>query len=521
MYCPLQEGSGDTFNKLFDIAMGTVAAGTSNGKKDTYSYSSIAKAASKLVAVFPILASRTMSVDTTRMVSKYIEQRACQLFMLALQSMNISTAQNGIEYLRTFHQNIDIGGAGSNEAIIKAMGAWIDAYNDGKAYAGKMHENSLSANHPGFGAMDDWSHLLECDSDLQISGNDLKELMKLMEANANIQVYDTQLNPRSINDFVVNESYGNYTISIKPLEEATKRSPQDQLEHQEDRDRARHNWNRQLKREEEEDQEKEDRSERDRRQKELDQKSQYNDIWDKDTREKKKYGATPAKVAFMKDQDIKKMNDAVPSLLVVRFYQTSGENDKRVIAGVATEFIIGVKSKIVAVDTAEILRRIMNDNKDGQKFLKLMRTLTGELKASELILGLSRIKDDLASTRKKGAYGDTWELLKNRAIAAKQQIRSGKNNDFSAITTVAISQADADELYREENLDISNPRVARRFMSSYNIMAFIIADDSTESLKIMMDDGDNSFEELSYRQLQKETGNEDYKKLINLMAASR
>ena len=136
MYCPLQEGSGDTFNKLFDIAMGTVAAGAGNGKKgDTYSYSSIAKAASKLVAVFPILASRTMSADTTRMVSKYIEQRACQLFMLALQSMNISTAQNGIEYLKTFHQNLDIGGAGSNEAIIKSMIAWMDAYNSGKSYA--------------------------------------------------------------------------------------------------------------------------------------------------------------------------------------------------------------------------------------------------------------------------------------------------------------------------------------------------------------------------------------------------
>ena len=226
-------------------------------------------------------------------------------------------------------------------------------------------------------------------------------------------------------------------------------------------------------------------------------------------------------VSFMRDQDIKKMNDATPSILVVKFYQTSGEGDKRVIAGVATEFIIGVKSKIVAVDTAEILRRITNNNKDGQKFIKLMRTLTGEIKASELIFALSRIKEDLNSTRKKGAYGDTWELLKNRAIAAKQQVRSGKHTDYSAITTVLISQADADELYREENIDITDPKIAKRFMESYNILAFIIADDSIESLKIMKDDEHNYFEELSYRQLKKDNSDDSFKKAISLLAASK
>ena len=138
-----------------------------------------------------------------------------------------------------------------------------------------------------------------------------------------------------------------------------------------------------------------------------------------------------------------------------------------------------------------------------------------------MIFALSRIKEDLNSTRKKGAYGDTWELLKNRAIAAKQQVRSGKHTDYSAITTVLISQADADELYREENIDITDPKIAKRFMESYNILAFIIADDSIESLKIMKDDEHNYFEELSYRQLKKDNSDDSFKKAINLLAASK
>ena len=212
------------------------------------------------------------------------------------------------------------------------------------------------------------------------------------------------------------------------------------------------------------------------------------------------------------------MNDAVPSMLVVRFYN---QNDKGVISDVPTEFIIGVKSKLIPVTTTEILRRIMNDNKDGKKFLKFMRVITGELSASNVIFGFSRMKDDIKSTKRKGAYGEIWNLLANRAEASREAVKHGVRNDFSAITTVLISQNDADELFREENFDISDPKNAYHFMQSYNLIAFAIADDATESLKIMMDDGEKNFEEYAYRMFERETKDGTYKKLINLMAASK
>ena len=70
----LNEAGKLTIDKLFDIASGVITAQLgSSKKKDSYSYSSIAKAASKLIAVFPVLSSRTVSTDTANMVSKYIE----------------------------------------------------------------------------------------------------------------------------------------------------------------------------------------------------------------------------------------------------------------------------------------------------------------------------------------------------------------------------------------------------------------------------------------------------------------
>ena len=131
------------------------------------------------------------------------------------------------------------------------------------------------------------------------------------------------------------------------------------------------------------------------------------------------------------------------------------------------------------------------------------------------------MKDDIKSTKRKGAYGDVWNLLANRAAASKEAVKHGVRNDFSAITTVVIAQNDADELFREENFDITDPKNALHFMQSYNLIGFVITDDATESLKIMMDDGEKTFEEYAYRMFDRETQDGTYKKLINLMAASK
>lgn len=586
----LNEAGGLTVDKLFDIASGVITAQVgSSKKKDSYSYSSIAKAASKLIAVFPVLSSRTVSTDTANMVSKYIEQTACQFFILALQQANISTAQSGIEYLKQYHQNLE--GNGLN-AVISSMQTWIDAYRSGKvtesgSISGAMYNNMIDEN-----SMIDYDQILEADKDLTISSTDMRDLMQLMDENANIQFYDTKLNPISINDYIVNEfADGTYHVSIKSmssLSEANNNSglrkeykdkvgknkpdpnnpgywqfsryTRDDMQQQQSdddaderyeehkQDREWTNKERQWK-EEDREEAKKDKQRRDdehKHDREYEAKIRHRNDgehredrrWTKkerewrsqdranaarrDSEEARARSSSGKNVGILRDQDIKKMNDAAPALLVVKFYHSyKDENGNTVVSNVPTEFIIGVKSHLIPVTTSEILRRIMNDNKDGKKFMTLMRAITGELKASEIILGMSRIKDDVKSCKVKGAYGDTWKLLANRAAAAREQIKQGKRNDFSAITTVLISQADADELFHEENIDISDPKNAMHFMRSYNLMGFVIADDATEVLKIMLDNGSGMFEERAYSMLERDNQDGKYKKLISLMASNK
>lgn len=476
-----------------------ISMGSMNKKKDSYSYSSLAKAASNLVAIFPILVSRTVSTETANMISKYTEQKACNLFQLALQQANITSAANGIEYLKNFHQNLD-GNNAELDTIIKTIGAWTDAYKRGKAYS----ESKNYSDHIFNNLNEDticYDDIFDKD-EIEINSIQLQELMNMVKSNSDLQVYDMNYNPRSINDFSINEySDGTYKIGLKWVNE-------DNSNNNDARNKfAKANFK--LSKKKFKHQAKQDGIKN-----KLDDKRDARDEW-KHNIEKEELLTKKGSynVSILKDQDIRRMNEAIPALLVVRFYQSTD-------ATVATEFLIGVKSRLIPVTTDEILRRITNDNHDSRGFLNFMRSLTGELPKLDFMFSLSRIKSDLQSARVKGTYGSTWNLLKNRADAAKQQLKQGKKNDFAAITTVLISQADADELYREENIDILNASNARHFMESYNLLGFIVANDATETLKMLYDDGSKTFEEHSYTMLSREQDG-TFKKLINLIASSK
>lgn len=563
----LREANSYGFDDMVDMAKGLSNVATqryqNTSGNNSYSYSSIARAASKLIAVFPVLTSRTVSMSSAHAVSKYIEQISCQFFMLALQQANISNVKNGIDYLRNFHQNLDLGDDNSN-AIIATMQSWLDAYEKG------TFENATIAggmNAEAFAEASVDPFMFQTDN-VKISSTDIRDLVNLMHENANIEVLDTNLNPVSVNDYIVREfANGTYkvTMGYMDLNEAKKytgkvknnynngnnqnsgnnnqnnnqnqqrdysgyiAAKQKASDYEDQKAKAREDQRHQNQtaeetqrhnnKEAEQNQQLANQKTLDNIKRKADEEAKAKERADSQYNIQKAQQFRYASTLILKDQDIKKMNDAVPSILVVRFYQRDNNGG---ISDIPTEFLIGVKSKIVPITTTEILRRIMNDNKDGQKFLKFMRTITGELKASEVILGLSRITDDVKSYKVKGARGDLWTLLQNRAAAAKSQIKSGKHNDFSAITTVLISQEDVDELYREENLDISDPKNALRFMSSYNLMGFAIVDDSNEVLHLLLDNGSKSFEDISYTMLERETQDGGtYKKLINLMASSR
>lgn len=440
MYQPTQEANAlVNINAIFNAAKKGYDNGGNN--KSGYSYSSAAKAASKLIAVFPILCSRTVSSETASMMTKYIEAQGCTLLQLVLSASNISDSKDAMDYLSHYHQNINIGGIGL-DTLQAAIGQWLDdasnqngldvknTYNDTKDRLGKVWDKPNESS-------------LEYDTNLSAIMNGLNEMY-------NEKVYSSYINPVSLNDYSVNESGGSFSISLMNINEAKNK---------------------------------------------------------KDTNDEKRSLPVPQ----LTDSDARKMNSAIPTILRVSFYRNATDQQ-------GTSAFIGIKGSLIPVNTTEILRRIANDNEDGRYFLNLMRALTGETSfIKDFVLNLSRAEEDVKNVKKSGSYGDTWELLKNRARAAKMAVRGGKENQFAAVTTVVITKEDADSLYKEENINITDPKIARHFMESYNLLGFAIVDDVLESVKIMFDNGNNAFEELSYKIIERENSDSSVLKTINLM----
>ena len=76
-----------------------------NNKNST---GSIAKRASNLVLVFPVIVSNALSMETAMIINKAIERKCCSLLQILFSSMQFANSDNLIDYLRKFHTNLDL-----------------------------------------------------------------------------------------------------------------------------------------------------------------------------------------------------------------------------------------------------------------------------------------------------------------------------------------------------------------------------------------------------------------------------
>ena len=146
-----------------------------NNKNNT---GSIAKRASNLVLVFPVIVSNSLNINTAMIISKAIERKCCSLLQILFSSMQISDADNLQDYVKQFHTNLDL-----------KTGMDLDEF---------------------FGIMDNL-----VDEGAVIVNKEMYEAIK--EDMHNINYYlDTDFNPNSINDYkVVNNAFGEATVMLE------------------------------------------------------------------------------------------------------------------------------------------------------------------------------------------------------------------------------------------------------------------------------------------------------------------
>ena len=216
------------------------------------------------------------------------------------------------------------------------------------------------------------------------------------------------------------------------------------------------------------------------------------------------------------DTDVKKANELVPSMLIVNYAIDLG-NQKEALQ---TSAIIGVKTRLVPLDSFEILQKLVSKNKDKSGLVKLIRATTGETKfIKDFILAVDKAKVDALTKSKKGSVNPIWKVLERRSAVSDLRKALGQKNDASPITTLVITQEEVDFLKKESGMNMDDANTANYILHSYNLMGLVIVDESTETAKFLFDGEFDTFDMLPFGALEREAGDASmYKKVINLMS---
>lgn len=454
----------------------------------TKSYRSIAQASSNLVLVFPVLTTNIINVESASMVAKAIERKAVSMLQMLFSAVNVSSADNALDYIKHFHTNMDMKGDMSIDGFMNAMDKFV--FESGG--------------------------LIDVDIDLYQS---IKEDMK----NINFTLED-MVSESSINDFKIsyNPVYNTERITKKTyLNEAPSAIEKATIKKLE-AETAAANARAQTSREQgAEVRARSSAASMDRL------KSMKDDIGKKSysyENDKSKYDAKYATEIIKNynsgvekqilNSDIKKANELIPTSMTVNFISTK-EDEPIVIQNI----VIGVKAKLCPIDSMDLINRIKLKNEDNNGLIKFIRATTREISFfKDFIFAIDKAKIDAISSSKKGSSSKMWKILERRAIKSKVRRTLSSPNDATAITTLVVSQEEAEYLKKMDNIDIEKPNVIRPIMESYNLMGVCIVDEASEVAKFIFDTGDDIYELLPFRSLEKEASDGSYKKMVNLMS---
>lgn len=427
---------------------------------------SIARATSGLTLAFPVICSNTLPLETATMIAKAIERKNVALLQMAFSAYNITSDSDAISHLSKFHQNLNLGKMD------------LDSFMDA------MESLSESSN---------------------IYPNEISAIKEDCKRNLNF-ILDDSINERSLLEYSEIHTMGRESIiyeAPRPKDLSGNPLSDDDMEDMAyDNTGIGHS--------------KEDiRWYYDQKNKEDKQKLDTIKV-NNDARDKYRQATQNRSDQFTKQllpSDVKKANEMQPTLMVVNFYVNEKDRD----LNVAQQFVCGVKSKLYAIDSSDIINKIITKHVDSDVLLKLVKVSTREISfVKDFLLGIDDAKLDSLSKSRKGSGSTLFKALERRALKGKVRRSLRMENSAKAISTLVISSEEAEELRKYENIDVMNPRTIVPIMEKLNLLYFVVVDTIGESVN-MLTDGETEYESYSFTALERESGDAAYKKAINLI----
>lgn len=457
------------------------------------SFKSITSATKDMILTFPVLCGSDISIETASMISKALEKKYAAMLQILFSAVDIKSNQSLIQYLQRFHANLGPMDGYLDQYIAsvdKMVTTWDEGWEEVNVPApvqeelrefmknntnyrlpGSINETSLSnykVERKAGGNFE--AYIIQEDGDTTFQKGAFgkgSQTQMYTAANGGTQ------NNSSTNTGDVVGSGGTKTVNYNYNDRATSLSGG---------------------------------------MSNADAKA-YADTATAMEKEYKMHTTT------MLPMEIKKANELMPTLMVVRFNQYTESSSGCEVLALKTA-VIGVKCKIYPIEFNDMAYRIQNKTKEKNFTHNLIRATTNEISfVKDFLFAIDKAKFDAKSYGKKGSSNKMWKVLERRAIKSKVRRSMKMDNDATAISTLVMSQNFVDYMKKVDstiNLDKSN--TCRLLMESYNLMGMVIADESMEVCKFIFDTGEDDFENLSFNSLEREASDGSYRKVVNLLS---
>ena len=463
------------FDELKRGITGTINGSSSTGFKMN---SNIAKEAKGLTAVFPVLVSESVSVEQAQMIAKAAERKYVTMFQMLFAASQITDAKSAQSYLKKFHNNIT--------SSLDLSDMTVDDVID---FANKLDEEVQTTALTNARITEATKAVLE---DLAFNESYTKVLAE-------------NLNPVSLNNYKVKTVFGDYKatqVSEAGDDYYTVEDRTDSTEW-EGRDDNTGNVYKQ-------------RTNTTSRRMPITARDRAATLKDKNATLKDKADIISKQIVTT---DIKKANEATPSLMIINFVTQADGKDNEIV----NTAVIGVKCVIHYIPSSEMMNRMVLKNTDRRGLLNFIRATTGEIQFfRDFLFAIDRAKIDAVAKTNKGSNSRIWKMLEIRANRAKMNATARADNAAcAAITMLVLSKAEVDIIKQSYRLDLSKASTMLSVMKGYNFIGVAVIDEVNEKVDFLYDDGTKNFETISFMSLEREQGAGEYKKMINTLVKGR
>ena len=463
------------FDELKRGITGTINGSSSTGFKMS---SNIAKEAKGLTAVFPVLVSESVSVEQAQMIAKAAERKYVTMFQMLFAASQITDAKSAQSYLKKFHNNIT--------SSLDLSDMTVDDVID---FANKLDEEVQTTALTNARITEATKAVLE---DLAFNENYTKVLAE-------------NLNPVSLNNYKVKTVFGDYKATQVSEANDDYYTVEDRTDSTEWEGRDDNNGNVYKQ-----------RTNTTTRRTPITARDRAATLKDKNVTLKDKADIISKQIVTT---DIKKANEATPSLMIINFVTQADGRDNEIV----NTAVIGVKCVIHYIPSSEMMNRMVLKNTDRRGLLNFIRATTGEIQFfRDFLFAIDRAKIDAVAKTNKGSNSRIWKMLEIRANRSKMNTTARADNAAcAAITMLVLSKAEVDIIKQSYRLDLSKASTMLSVMKGYNFIGVAVIDEVNEKVDFLYDDGTKNFETISFMSLEREQGAGEYKKMINTLVKGR